>query len=394
MAMQKHINSSILNEEERSLKWFIALFYIIALGFDLLYDFIMPKISKDYEFDDVMGYTIYIILFMLIPIAWYLFRTKRSYYVKYIYFITYTSLSLLNDIFTFIGTTEDLRSGNPVEIFWLLLAPIFVSTPFFFTVLLGLIAKYLILGAVLESAYALFGLAMVGVLSIFSFIIMSRFQAYVNAVKSSYDLQLIGIVKGVISTLELKDPYTRGHSERVASYAQILAKETGKFSKDELKTFNYACLLHDIGKVHIPDTILMKPTALTKEEYEIIKSHPAVGEKAVENVEGLSSSIAVIRSHHERWDGNGYPDQLKGEEIPYPARISSIADAFDAMTSSRSYRAALSTEEAYNRILQGSGSQFDPELVEIFKGVYPLWQKVHEEWINKPVGHFSNLNIG
>ncbi|OCA83058.1 metal-dependent phosphohydrolase [Bacillus sp. FJAT-27225] len=391
--MQKQVYRSILNEEERSLKWFIALFYIISLGFDLFYDFVMPKLSQDINIDDVMGYTVYIILLLLIPIAWYLFRTGRSYYVKYIYFITYTVLSLLNDVLTFFGNDAELRSGNPVEIFWLLLAPIFVSSPFFFTVLLGLTAKYLLLGIILQEANAIFGLAMVGVIAIFSFIIMSRFQAYVNAVKSSYDIQLIGIVKGVISTLELKDPYTRGHSERVASYAQILAKELGKFSKDELKMFNYACLLHDIGKVHIPDNILMKPTALTKEEYEIIKTHPVVGEKAVANVEGLSSSISVIRSHHERWDGKGYPDQLKGKEIPYLARISSIADAFDAMTSSRSYRAALSTEEAYNSIIQGSGSQFDPELVEAFKRVYPLWKKVHEEWNSKPMSQFSNFNI-
>ena len=120
-----------------------------------------------------------------------------------------------------------------------------------------------------------------------------------------------------------------------------------KFSKEEQKSFYYACLLHDIGKVNIPDQILMKPGKLTKEEFEIIKSHPVVGEEAVKNVEGIRDSICVIRSHHERWDGKGYPDQLEGEEIPLLARVSAIADAFDAMTSSRSYREAMPVEEAY-----------------------------------------------
>jgi HD-GYP domain-containing protein (c-di-GMP phosphodiesterase class II) len=163
----------------------------------------------------------------------------------------------------------------------------------------------------------------------------------------------------------------------VASYALLLAQEIGKFSKEEQKSFYYACLLHDIGKVNIPDQILMKPGKLTKEEFEIIKSHPVVGEEAVKNVEGIKDSICVIRSHHERWDGKGYPDQITGEEIPLLARISAIADAFDAMTSSRSYRAAMPVEEAYRRIIEGKGTQFDPNLVEDFKKVFPKWVEFH-----------------
>ncbi|WP_053365050.1 HD-GYP domain-containing protein [Bacillus sp. FJAT-27245] len=393
--MQKPIYQTLLNEEQRSLKWFIALFYIISLSFDLFYDLVVPKyISSDGDFiSSVLGYWIYIFLFALIPIAIYLIKQNKAYLVKYVYFITYTLLSLINDIVTFVGSPELFKSGNPVEVFWLLLAPIFVSTPFFILVLLGLMAKYLIAGIVIQAPNAFFALMLIGVLAVLSYILLNRFQSYVNAVKTSYDQQLVGIVKGVISTLELKDPYTRGHSERVANYALLMAKELGKFSKDELKTFNYACLLHDIGKVHIPDHILMKPSALTREEYEIIKSHPEVGERAVSNVDGLQGSISVIRSHHERWDGKGYPDQLKGLEIPYLARITAIADAFDAMTSSRSYRAALSVEEAYERILEGKGTQFDPELVEVFEKIYPTWKEIHKEYNSKPVGKFSNLNI-
>jgi putative nucleotidyltransferase with HDIG domain len=188
------------------------------------------------------------------------------------------------------------------------------------------------------------------------------------------------MVKGIIATLELKDPYTRGHSERVAGYALLLAKETGGFTKEELKSFNYACLLHDIGKIHIPDQILMKPSGLTQEEFEIIKNHTVVGAEAVQQVEGLDRSISVIRSHHECWDGKGYPDQLQGEQIPLLARIVSIADAFDAMTSTRSYRAAMPVEEAYKRIIEGQGTQFDPHLVDVFKTAYPSWVDFHNSF--------------
>ena len=124
----------------------------------------------------------------------------------------------------------------------------------------------------------------------------------------------------------------------------------------------------------------MKPGKLTKEEFDIIKSHPAVGAEAVKNVEGIKDSICVIQSHHERWDGKGYPDQFKGEEIPLQARISTFADAFDAMTSSRSYRDAMPVEEAYRRIIEGKGTQFDPMLVEEFIKVYPSWVKFHKKY--------------
>ncbi|HYK73883.1 MAG TPA: HD-GYP domain-containing protein, partial [Pseudoneobacillus sp.] len=183
----------------------------------------------------------------------------------------------------------------------------------------------------------------------------------------------------IIATLEMKDPYTRGHSERVAQYALLLAEETGRYSNEELKSFNYACLLHDIGKIQISDNILMKPDKLTEEEYMIVQSHPADGEEVVKDVEGLKGYLSVIRSHHERWDGQGYPDHLKEEETPLLARIVSIADAFDAMTSSRSYRAALPIDEAYKRIIAGKGTQFDPKLVEIFEKVFPSWKELHSK---------------
>ena len=372
------VDPNIRNEESRTLKWFLIVFYIISISFDLIYKIIaqyIPQLKN--ESPDKLIFWIYLIMFALIPIAIYLNKKQKQHLIKYIYFISYTTLTILNDIVTFISSPSDYQSGNAVEIYWLLLSPVFVSKRFVMVVSIGLILKYIVVGLIIKAPIVLLGILLIAILSFLSFILLYRFESYVKAVKTSYDQQLIGIVKGVIATLELKDPNTRGHSERVASYALVLAKETGKFRDEELKSFNYACLLHDIGKIHIPDQILMKPTSLTKEEYEIIKSHTNVGAEAVSKVVGLDNSIEVIRSHHERWDGRGYPDQLKGEEIPYLARIAAIADAFDAMTSTRSYRSALTIDEAYKRILEGKGSQFDPELVEEFQKAFPIWRKIH-----------------
>lgn len=372
------VDPNIRNEESRTLKWFLIVFYIISISFDLIYKIIaqyIPQLKN--ESPDKLIFWIYLVMFALIPIAIYLNKKQKQHLIKYIYFISYTTLTILNDIVTFISSPSDYQSGNAVEIYWLLLSPVFVSKRFVMVVSIGLILKYIVVGLIIKAPIVLLGILLIAILSFLSFILLYRFESYVKAVKTSYDQQLIGIVKGVIATLELKDPYTRGHSERVASYALVLAKETGKFRDEELKSFNYACLLHDIGKIHIPDQILMKPTSLTKEEYEIIKSHTNVGAEAVSKVVGLDNSIEVIRSHHERWDGRGYPDQLKGEEIPYLARIAAIADAFDAMTSTRSYRSALTIDEAYKRILEGKGSQFDPEIVEEFQKAFPIWRKIH-----------------
>lgn len=378
--MKKQVlDSNVRNEETRTLKWFLILFYIISISFDIIYKFIssyIPQLNDNTP--DKLIYWIYLFMFALLPVAHYFTKKHKSYVIKYIYFISYTTLTFLNDVVTFIGKPDLYRGGNAVEIFWILLSPIFVSKPFVIVVSLGIILKYIIVGLIIKSPVVLLGIVLVSTLSVFSFILLSRFQSYVNAIKISYDQQLTGIVKGVIATLELKDPYTRGHSERVASYALELAKVCGKFTEEELKSFNFACLLHDIGKIHIPDQILMKPSRLTNEEFEIIKSHTTVGEEAVSKVAGFSNRIEVIRSHHERWDGKGYPDQLKGEEIPYLARVAAIADAFDAMTSNRSYRAALSVEEAYKRILEGKGTQFDPELVSFFQKAFPVWEKIHD----------------
>lgn len=393
--MQKILRSSnILYEEKRAIKWFLILFYIVLLSYDLFYDLIIQKYIMHTKADmpSIEEYFIYIFMFSLILFAFYANKHNKHFLIKYIYFISYTVLSIINESISYFGKPEQYSSGNAVEIFWLILSPIFVSSPFYWTVSIGLLVKYVIVGAVIHTPNVYFPILMISIFSIFSFILLNRFQSYVKAISTSYNQQLVGIVKGVIATLELKDPYTRGHSERVAEYALEFAKVIGGFTKDELNSFNYSCLLHDIGKIHIPDHILMKPSILSKEEFDIIKKHPIVGAEAVSKMVGLNSSIDVIRSHHERWDGTGYPDQLKGCEIPFLARIASIADAFDAMTSSRSYRSALPIEEAYKRIIDGNGTQFDPDLIEVFKIVYTSWKNIHKKWETKSQPQFLEVN--
>jgi putative nucleotidyltransferase with HDIG domain len=379
---RQRFDSELRNEEQRTITWFISLFYLISISYDLLYYFIRPKYftHEDMGFPSNLYYVIYVIMFGLLPIIFYLKKNNKSYLIKYIYSATYLLITVIIDFTFYYGTDIDFKSANIVEMFMILFAPIFVSSQFYWFVTLGTMTRYILLGIGLQNPQIMTGIIVVFIVSFISYIFLNRFKSHVVAIQKSYEQQLVGIVKGVIATLELKDPYTRGHSERVAEYAQILAKETGLFSKEDLKAFNYACLLHDIGKIHIPDQILMKPTQLTNEEYEIIKSHPSVGAEAVKDVEGLTAHINVIRSHHERWDGKGYPDQLKEKEIPILARVVSIVDAFDAMTSSRSYRSALSIEEAYSRILEGKGTQFDPDLVDVFIKAFSKLTKMHSKY--------------
>jgi putative nucleotidyltransferase with HDIG domain len=375
----------IPHEEKQTVKWYLLISYILIIGWDLFYYYISPKYIVTNGViglpnDNKIWYLNYIVLLVILPIGYYLSKVNKQYWIKYVFIISYLSVSFLVDIISFLGNNDGYKSGNVVEIFLILSLPIFLNTKYFWSVTLGFTLKYIATGVLLKTSLVVMPIVLLVILSGLSFFLLVRFQGYVRALSTSYDNQLEGIVKGVIATLELKDPYTRGHSERVAKYALMFANEIGKYSKEEQKSFYYACLLHDIGKVNIPDQILMKPGKLTNEEFEIIKTHPVVGAEAVKNVEGIKNSIYVIRSHHERWDGKGYPDQLKGEEIPLLARVSAIADAFDAMTSSRSYRDAMPFEEAYNRIIKGQGSQFDPILVEKFKKIYPEWIKFHQNY--------------
>ena len=166
-------------------------------------------------------------------------------------------------------------------------------------------------------------------------------------------------------TVEAKDTYTRGHSDRVAAYAVLIGEKMG-LSKEELKTLKIGGLFHDIGKIGISDTILLKETKLTDDEYSEIKNHPAIGKHILSNATIFKDLIPIVYHHHEKYDGTGYPEQLKGENIPLLARIVAVADAFDAMTSRRSYRGEMDLDYVKEEIRRCSGTQFDPKVAEVF----------------------------
>jgi diguanylate cyclase (GGDEF)-like protein len=188
----------------------------------------------------------------------------------------------------------------------------------------------------------------------------------------------LSAIYALVSTVEAKDPYTYGHSRKVNTYAVALAEAIG-LSPEEVSRVSTAALLHDIGKIGIPDKVLNKKGKLNKEDWEAIKTHPRLGAIIVGNVPNLVPCVSSILHHHERWDGGGYPEGLKGEEISMEARILAIADSYEAMSSARPYRPALCSEKVLKELRRGAGSQFDPKLVEVFldliKAGFPLRQE-------------------
>ncbi len=181
----------------------------------------------------------------------------------------------------------------------------------------------------------------------------------------SYDATLVALTRA----LDLRDRETEGHSERVANLAVEIGKVLG-LSERQLQNLWRGGLLHDIGKIGVPDLILQKPGALTPEEWTIMKQHPVWGARILEKVDFLADAIPVVRHHHEAWDGSGYPDGLRGEEIPLLARIFMVADAYDAITNDRPYRSKRSSEEALEIIRGEKGRQFDPKVVEAFEVLF------------------------
>lgn len=181
------------------------------------------------------------------------------------------------------------------------------------------------------------------------------------AMSEHFNLQMVAALAG---TVDAKDSYTKGHSRRVAEYAREIAKRLGKDEKFRKRIY-YMGMLHDVGKIGIPDTIIKKSGKLTEEEYNIIKSHPSIGSDVLANISDMPQLYCGARWHHERFDGSGYPDGLKGRDIPLEARIIAVADAYDAMTSRRSYRDALPQEQVRQEMVMGKGTQFDPQIADI-----------------------------
>lgn len=185
----------------------------------------------------------------------------------------------------------------------------------------------------------------------------------------------LSAVRALANSIDAKDAYTRGHSERVARYSMEIGRAMG-MNTDEIKNLHIGALLHDIGKIGIAESIINKVSRLTDDEYTEIKTHPSRGASIIEPAKFLKEKVPLIKYHHERYDGKGYPEGLKGEDIPMMARIVCAADSFDAMTSKRAYRDVMPLEEARNELIRCSGSQFDPRVVNAFLEVLVDEKKV------------------
>ncbi|UCC59848.1 MAG: diguanylate cyclase, partial [Dehalococcoidia bacterium] len=195
---------------------------------------------------------------------------------------------------------------------------------------------------------------------------VTRTRVLGSGVRAEGETGVLSTIYALAATVDAKDHYTYGHSKKVSKYATDIAEALG-YSDDKIATIRAAGLLHDIGKIGVSDGVLMKPGTLDSDDWEAIRAHPKLGVAILKHVSGLSACLAAIQYHHERYDGTGYPARLKGENIPLDARILSIADSYDAMTSLRPYREGKMTqEEALAELKRCSGTQFDPKIVDIF----------------------------
>lgn len=189
------------------------------------------------------------------------------------------------------------------------------------------------------------------------------------------------ITRALLQALKERDPYTYGHCRRVARTARLLAQAAG-LTPFEQNAIEFASLFHDLGKMGIPDSILLKPGRLSPKEEQIMRLHPVKSADIIQPLITLpvfKSAAPGVRSHHERMDGLGYPDGLQGDQIPMTARVILIADTFDAMTTTRPYRKGLDIHTAYKELVKFSGRQFDPQLVKIFLKAHPTWGEYEEE---------------
>jgi putative two-component system response regulator len=197
-------------------------------------------------------------------------------------------------------------------------------------------------------------------------------QLHVVQLQQAYETSLAVLANAI----EVRDQYTRGHVERVMAYAFAIAENLNgmEFDHDQLR---FGAMLHDIGKIHIRETTLCKEGSLTKDEWSEIKLHPSTGAEMIKDIPYLSPAIPVVRYHHERWDGSGYPQGLSGEAIPLVARVVTVADGFDAMTTDRPYSTARSLDQARQEIIAGSGTRYDPDVVAAFNKAWDA-SRIHE----------------
>ena len=208
------------------------------------------------------------------------------------------------------------------------------------------------------------------ILTVVSYLINERADLLLKSLSAKMELKTLcdDLIVAFANAIDAKSHWTQGHSERVASYALLIAEKMG-ISESERRTLKIASLLHDIGKIGTYDIILDKPGPLTSEEWQLIKMHPDQGEKILRPIKQLQDVRPIIRYHHERVDGKGYPDGLRGDKLPLLAKILCIADSYDAMIADRPYKKGLDKETAFSEIRQKTGTQFDPDTVRAFFAV-------------------------
>ena len=192
-------------------------------------------------------------------------------------------------------------------------------------------------------------------------------------------------IQTVRYTVEAKDTYTRGHSDRVSEYSVLIGEKLG-LGEEDIRRLKIGGLFHDVGKIGVPDSILQKEGHLTDDEYSQIKDHPTIGAHILSSASIFQDIIPIVKHHHERYDGRGYPSQLKGEDIPYLARITAVADSFDAMTSRRVYRDSLPLDRVIEEFENNKGTQFDPQIADTFLDIlrnnYDKIKEIQEKYIS------------
>lgn len=203
-------------------------------------------------------------------------------------------------------------------------------------------------------------------------------EARVRQREAESQVWLLRSAHALAAAVEAKDEYTAGHATRVTAYALVIAEEVGGI--DPVR-FRLAGDLHDVGKIGVPDAVLNKPDRLTGDEFALVRRHPEIGARILEHLVDDPLVLGVVRGHHERWDGTGYPDRLRGVSTPLPARVLAIADTLDAMTSSRAYRTGLPWTDAVAEIRRCSGTQFDPAMVDVFDRVLPALEACYGSFV-------------
>ncbi|HSO27144.1 MAG TPA: HD domain-containing phosphohydrolase [Anaerolineales bacterium] len=202
-------------------------------------------------------------------------------------------------------------------------------------------------------------------------------QLHLVQLQQAYETSLTALANAI----DLRDRYTRGHVERVTAYTLAIAEQLG-WPEAHLHALRFGAILHDIGKIHVREVMLIKNQPLDQQEWQEIRRHPVNGAEMIRDIPYLAPAVPVVRHHHERWDGGGYPDGLAGDQIPFGARLVAVADSFDAMTTDRPYKPALSLEAAYEEIERNAGLQFDPAVVAAFAIAWQQnkIQEVFNQW--------------